>query len=75
MRIDLYMKGVLTVIAVLIAVIAFRQYVSPDTVVQAQGAFTGVQFSGGQPSPSFLTPARANFGTTVPMAIWLESAG
>jgi hypothetical protein len=46
MRIDLYTKGVLTVIAVLLAVIAFRPYVSPDAVVQAQGSFAGVQFSG-----------------------------
>ena len=47
MRIDWYTKGVLTVVAVLLAVIAFRPYVSPDTVVQAQGPFTGVQFTGG----------------------------
>jgi hypothetical protein len=46
MRIDLYTKGVLTVIAVLLAVIAFRPYVSPDAVVQAQGLFAGVQFTG-----------------------------
>ena len=46
MRIDLYTKGVLTVIAVLLAVIAFRPYVSPDAVVQAQGSFAGVQFTG-----------------------------
>lgn len=45
MRIDWYTKGVLTVIAVLLAVIAFRQYVSPDAVVQAQGAFAGVPFT------------------------------
>ena len=45
MRIDLYTKGVLTVIAVLLAVIAFRPYVSPDAVVQAQGPFAGVQYS------------------------------
>jgi hypothetical protein len=47
MRIDWYTKGVLTVIAVLLAVIAFRPYVSPDAVVQAQGGFVAVQMSDG----------------------------
>jgi hypothetical protein len=42
MRIDWYTKGVLTVIAVLLAVIALKQYVSPDAVAQAQGTFAGV---------------------------------
>jgi len=44
MRIDWYTKGVLTVIAALLAVIALRPYVGPE-VVQAQGAFAGVQFA------------------------------
>ena len=42
---DWYTKGVLTVIAVLLAVIAFRPYVSPEAVVQAQWSFAGVQFA------------------------------
>ena len=47
MRIDLYTKSVLTVIAVLLAVIAFKQYVSPDAVAHAQGSFAGLQFTAG----------------------------
>jgi hypothetical protein len=43
MRIDWYTKGVLTVIAILLGVIALRPYVSPDAVVHAQGSFAGVQ--------------------------------
>ena len=43
MRIDWYTKGVLTVIAVLLGVIALRPYVSPDAV-QAQGPFAGVEY-------------------------------
>jgi len=46
MRIDWYAKGVLTAIAVLLAVIALRPYVHPDAV-QAQGSFAGVQFAKG----------------------------
>jgi hypothetical protein len=42
MRIDWYTKAVLTAIAVLLGVIALRPYVGPE-VVQAQGAFSGVQ--------------------------------
>lgn len=34
--------------------IAFKQYVSPDAVVQAQGCFVGVQFTGG--AYSFFDP-------------------
>jgi hypothetical protein len=44
MRIDWYTKGVLTVIAVLLGVIALRPYVSPDAVAHAQGSFAGVQW-------------------------------
>jgi hypothetical protein len=46
MRIDWYTKGVLTVIAVLLAMIVAKQYVSPDTVVRADGPFAGVEFTG-----------------------------
>jgi hypothetical protein len=46
MRIDWYTKGVLTVIALLLGMIAIRPYVSPDAVAHAQGPFAGVQFSG-----------------------------
>jgi hypothetical protein len=63
MRIDLYTKGVHTVIAALLAVIAFRPYVSPDAVVQAQGAFVGVLFSGPN-NFSFFDTARARYGNT-----------
>jgi hypothetical protein len=54
MRIDWYTKGVLTVIAVLLGVIAIRPYVSPDAV-QAQGSFAGVDYGGGliNRSPEF----------------------
>jgi hypothetical protein len=43
MRIDLYTKAVLTIIAVMLAVIAANQLASPR-VASAQGPFTGVQF-------------------------------
>ena len=45
MRIDWYTKGVLTVIAVPLGVIALRPYVSPDAVAHAQGSFAGLQFA------------------------------
>jgi hypothetical protein len=44
MQIDWCTKGVLTVIAVSLAAIALKQYVSPD-VVQAQSGFAGVQYA------------------------------
>jgi hypothetical protein len=47
MRIDWYTKGVLTVIAVLLGVIALRPYVSPDAVAHAQGSFAGVLLMSG----------------------------
>jgi hypothetical protein len=43
MRIDWYTKGVLTVIAAMLGLIAIRPFVSPDAVAHAQGPFTGVQ--------------------------------
>jgi hypothetical protein len=45
MRIDLFTKVVLTVIALLLAVIALRPIVQPQAVM-AQGSLNGVQFSG-----------------------------
>jgi hypothetical protein len=42
MRIDMYSKVVLTLIALLLGLIVCRQYGSPETVA-AQGALTGVQ--------------------------------
>ncbi len=46
MRIDWYTKGLLTVIALLLGVIALRPYISPNVVAHADGSFAGVQFSG-----------------------------
>jgi hypothetical protein len=46
MRIDLYTKAVLTIIAIALAVIASNQIVSPR-VASAQGTFAGLQFTGG----------------------------
>ena len=43
MQIDWYTKGVLTVIAALLALMVVREYVGPVGLVQAQGAFVGVQ--------------------------------
>jgi hypothetical protein len=52
MRPDLYTKAVLTVIAVTLAVIAFKPLVGPQATVSAQSAppvvFSGMQFSGMQ---------------------------
>jgi hypothetical protein len=68
MRIDRYTKAVLTVIALLLTVIALRPYVSPDAVAQAQGTFTGVEFSAG--------PGGLNFFDTRSGEIWgYSSAG
>jgi hypothetical protein len=68
MRIDWYTKGVLTVIAVLLAVIAFRPYISPETVAHAQVGFSSVQFSAG--------PDGLNFFDTKTGEIWgYSSAG
>jgi hypothetical protein len=50
MRIDLYTKVVLTIVALLLAVIAFRPILQPPTVA-AQGNFNGVQF--GAPGLNF----------------------
>ena len=47
MKPDLYTKTVLTVIALVLAVIACRPLFNPQTTVSAQGPFAGVLFSGG----------------------------
>jgi hypothetical protein len=46
MRIDLYTKAVLTIIAVMVTVIASNQLISPR-VATAQGTFAGLQFTSG----------------------------
>ena len=67
MRIDWYTKGVLTVIAILLAMVVLKQYVSPETVVQAQGAFAGVQFAQSAGYPYFFdTRTGEIFGYSVP---------
>ena len=48
MRIDLYMKTILTVIAVALLVIACKPVVQPNGVA-AQGPFAGVQFFSDNP--------------------------
>jgi hypothetical protein len=44
MRIDIYTKAILTIIAVFLAVIALKPILQPQ-VAMAEGAFAGVQFS------------------------------
>jgi hypothetical protein len=45
MRIDLYTKIVLTVIAVMLTLIACKPLTNPDAAVRAEGPFAGVQFT------------------------------
>lgn len=45
MRIDLYTKAVLTIIAIMVTVIASNQIVNPR-VASAQGSFAGVLWNG-----------------------------
>src|ERR1700733_8675010 len=59
MRIDLYTKVLLTVIVGLLGVIALRPYVGPD-VVQAQGAFSGVQFTNDKENKWFFDTRTGN---------------
>ncbi len=66
MRIDLYTKVVLTVIAGLLGVIALRPYVGPE-VVQAQGAFAGVQYSALGVGFSFFDPRTGD--------LWVYNSG
>jgi len=60
MRIDLYTKAVLTIIAIMLAVIASTQLVSPR-VANAQAPFAGVQWNG---LSFFDSPAPAISGNT-----------
>ena len=46
MRLDLYTKTVLTIIALALVLIASSQYVHPAMAVEAQGSLAGIQFSG-----------------------------
>jgi hypothetical protein len=45
MRTDTYTKAVLTVIALLLALIACDKYVNPESKARAEGPFAGLQFS------------------------------
>jgi hypothetical protein len=47
MKPDIYTKAVLTVIAIMLAVIACKPLISPDTTASAQGSFAGIQYAGG----------------------------
>jgi hypothetical protein len=44
MKTDTYTKIVLTVIAIMLAAIAFKPLISPE-MISAQGSFAGVQFT------------------------------
>jgi hypothetical protein len=46
MKPDLYTKAILTLIAFMLVMIGFHQYLSPATAVKAEGPFAGVQFTG-----------------------------
>jgi len=46
MKPDLYTKAVLTVIALMLAVIACKTVITPETTASAQGRLAGVQVSG-----------------------------
>jgi hypothetical protein len=48
MRLDLYTKAVLSVIALALVMIACNQYVHPQTTASAQAQFAGVQFAIGE---------------------------
>jgi hypothetical protein len=45
MKPDLYTKAVLAVIALMLAVIACKPLINPETTASAQGPFAGVQFT------------------------------
>ena len=46
MRIDVYTKAVLTIIAVMLAVIAIQPFITPQTTARAQSAFASLEFIG-----------------------------
>ena len=46
MKPDLYTKAILTIIAILLAVIVCNQYISPARIASAQETFADVQFTG-----------------------------
>jgi hypothetical protein len=56
MKLDLYTKSLLTVIAVLLAVIAWKVSVHPEIDVQAAGQFSGVQYASTVGTVSFFNP-------------------
>jgi hypothetical protein len=57
MKLDLYTKGILTVIALLLAVIVVKPLVSPDITARAQqGSLAGVQMAVAGSSLVFLDP-------------------
>jgi hypothetical protein len=45
MRIDLYTKTVLTIIALMLTAIVCKTFFNPETTASAQGPFAGVQYS------------------------------
>jgi hypothetical protein len=45
MKLDLYTKAILTVIALMLVVIACKTVIAPETTASAQGPFAGVQFT------------------------------
>ncbi len=57
MKIDLYTKSLLTVIAVLLAVIAYSLSVRPVKAAQLAGQFSGVQYASTVGTVSFFNPS------------------
>jgi hypothetical protein len=56
MKLDLYTKSLLTVIALLLAVIAYNVSVRPVNAAQAAGQFAGVQYASTVGTVSFFNP-------------------
>jgi hypothetical protein len=71
MKPDLYTKAVLTVIAIMLTAIACNPYISPKSIVQAQSAFAGVQYSDSAGYPSFFDPRT---GDVWEYGIWGDKA-
>jgi len=61
MRIDLYTKTILTIIALLLAVFTLKPFVQPQAAM-AQGCYAGIQFSYSGATTRFSTPTPATFG-------------